>query len=87
MPDKDYNNTSNICNTHEGRQIEMTVSQVAEILGVHKMTVGRYLKKGILPYRAINLKSKVIPLDDLRQFAAAHKLQIDEDKVKEILAQ
>ena len=84
---EDYNNTSNTCNTNEGRNIEMTVAQVAEILGVHKMTIGRYLKKGILPYRAINLKSRVIPLDGLRQFAESHKLQIDEDKVKEFLAQ
>lgn len=87
MPELNYNNIDSNDNESKERRIEMTVAQAAQILGVHIMTVGRYLKKGILPYRAKNRRDRFISLDALRQFAADNKMTIDEELVKKILTQ
>lgn len=88
MPNEDYNNVTSDTNDTDGRKDKgMTTAQVAQVLGVSNRTAARYIAKGILPVQRRNLRKSFVMLDDLRQFAEAHKLQIDEDKVKEFLAQ
>ena len=88
MPNEDYNidNIDNFAKSGKERG-EMTTTQAAQVLRVHPRTMARYLATDKIPSRSLNLRDRVVAIDDLRQFASAHKLQIDEDKVKEFLAQ
>lgn len=41
-----------------------TVTQTANLLGVHRNTVGKYLKSGVLPY-SMRLSKRLISGDDI----------------------
>jgi len=87
MPNEDYNVTYDT-NDSEGRKDKgMTPAQVAQVLGVSNRTVARYIAKEILPVKRRNLRKSFVMIDDLRQFASAHKLQIDEELAQKFLAQ
>lgn len=88
MPKMVYNsdNTDNIADSRK-KGIEMTTAEAAQVLRVHSRTMARYLSKEMIPSRALNLRDRVVSIDDLRRFAADHKLTIDEELVKKILTQ
>lgn len=65
----------------------MTTKQAATLLGVTPRSIRNYIESGKLPAHQKNLKVKLIALDDLRRFAEAHKLILNEELIGKILAQ
>lgn len=59
----------------------MTTNQAAELLGVTRRSITNYINGGKLPAHQKNLKDKLIALDDLRKFAADHKLRLNEELI------
>jgi hypothetical protein len=88
MPNEDYNidNLDNLAKSGKERG-EMTTTQAAQVLRVHPRTMARYLATDKIPSRSLNLRDRVVAIDDLRNFAAAHKLQIDEELAQSFLSQ
>lgn len=62
----------------------MTTQQAAQMLGVTRQSVARYISGGKLKARRHGLKVFVINLDDLRNFAATNNLVFDESLAQQL---
>lgn len=82
-PNEGYNGDSkDNSEVLDGRNINVTTLQAAQMIGVTRRSIARYIESGKLPARKKNLRDLIINLDDLRKFAAENSLTLDETKLK-----
>jgi hypothetical protein len=63
---------------------EISAINAGEIIGVTRMTIHNYVRKGLLPARRFGLKRNLrIKVDDLRRFAQKYGYKFDEEKLRE----
>ncbi len=86
MPKKSYNEETKET-SERSTGVNVTTHQAAELLGVTPRSIINYINGGKLPAHQKNLKSKLINLDDLRKFASAHNLAINEQLAQTFLEQ
>lgn len=64
--------------------MKVTATQAAEIVDRDRTMVFRWVQDGVLPAERISAKKIIlIDLDDLRVFARARKLKINEELVRQ----
>ena len=64
--------------------MDVTTDQAAQLLGVTRRTIQRYVSTGKLAFRRHGLRVVVINLDDLRQFSTENRLIFDESLAKQL---
>jgi len=72
---------------HEGRAMDVTTEQAAELLGVTRRSIARYISSGKLAARRHGLRMFSISLDDLREFAAKNNLLFNESVAQKLTQQ
>lgn len=64
--------------------MDVTTAQAAQLLGVTRRAVQKYVSSGKLKFKRYGLRMVMINLDELRQFAQKNNMFFDENLAKQL---